>query len=601
MRPYDLLKNMDLADPAYVEEASDRSLLVYRKRRKRTRTVVAACLVLAVLAGGVFTEPAVSAWNLRNTVVSWPSSVLPGASVEPSSGVYVSAEIPTREKMDADQPFTLSVGLGQGASYEYATLSIKAPGFEITDPKGNTVTDRYVRTLMDFGGGDYGMLRGNVNRGCYMGCAYLEDFTFRYVEGEDSVEQGGIHISLTHRGEDSAMGDAVTVYYSVEDGVLKLIDTPPADGGGHAVLEEETHPGDVTLSKEDISVQVSMENVLLTHRMRVDKPRIHAFFPALGEDYTEGRFTAELVYAETARAEDYSLYIAKPNKPTEESAVLSVYSSIPLEAPVGAYDLRITDLETGFVWLFENMVLVVPSALHPNGDGFPAKEDLICKAMAAKPCLKQGEYLVGEDFSIFDISVQHKNGEDRTWNCTAWLTDTPLGYKDKDFVVKESALSSMTPHYYIPVDMPAGYYDLVVRDDFMGHTWVFEDFIEIIEDPDAERFDFYHDINGVLTVSRSSWETYSIFTSVHYRGQNRELVQDESFVPEASLVMQTNHSGWIPSIGLKRIGEPESWTLSGSCKYELEITPDTPCGLYDLVLSYGDCTRVFEGVVEVVP
>jgi hypothetical protein len=38
-----------------------------------------------------------------------------------------------------------------------------------------------------------------------------------------------------------------------------------------------------------------------------------------------------------------------------------------------------------------------------------------------------------------------------------------------------------------------------------------------------------------------------------------------------------------------------------SRQFELTITPDTRCGLYDLILSYEDCTVTFEGVVEVVP
>ena len=38
MKAMDLLKYLDKADPAYIEEASDFSLLLYRKGRKRTRT-----------------------------------------------------------------------------------------------------------------------------------------------------------------------------------------------------------------------------------------------------------------------------------------------------------------------------------------------------------------------------------------------------------------------------------------------------------------------------------------------------------------------------------------------------------------------------------
>ena len=70
MKNEQLLTYMELADPAYVEEASDLGLLLYRKRRKRTRTALAACLILVVLAGVFFTKPALYAWETRNTVTS---------------------------------------------------------------------------------------------------------------------------------------------------------------------------------------------------------------------------------------------------------------------------------------------------------------------------------------------------------------------------------------------------------------------------------------------------------------------------------------------------------------------------------------------------
>ena len=135
MKAIDLLKYLDKADPAYIEEASDYNLLLYRKRRKRTRTALAACLILVVLAGVFLTKPALYAWETRNTVTSWPSASIsfPGFASKPSSSVYVSAEMPDQKRFSADTPFTLSIGLGQVSDYEYATLSVKAYGFEITD------------------------------------------------------------------------------------------------------------------------------------------------------------------------------------------------------------------------------------------------------------------------------------------------------------------------------------------------------------------------------------------------------------------------------------------------------------------------------------
>jgi hypothetical protein len=199
MKAIDLLKYLDKADPAYIEEASDYNLLLYRKRRKRTRTALAACLILVVLAGVFLTKPALYAWETRNTVTSWPSASIsfPGFASKPSSPIYVSAEMPDRKRFSADTPFTLSIGLGQVSDYEYATLSVKAHGFEITDKDGNTVTDRYVRTLSNFNSGDYGMVyRNGKPTSPVTGCQYLEDFTFRFTGSENTTGWGVIEFSL---------------------------------------------------------------------------------------------------------------------------------------------------------------------------------------------------------------------------------------------------------------------------------------------------------------------------------------------------------------------------------------------------------------------
>ncbi len=601
MKPYHLLSYMALADERYVDEASELALARYRKRRKRARFIVAASLALVVLTGVAFAEPAVNAWNLRNTVVSWPSPALTGAQVKPSSGIYVSAEIPTRRKMDAGQPFTLSVGLGQAAAYEYATLVIDAPGFEITDKDGNTAKDRYVRTLTDFNSGDYGMLYNS--RHAIKGCAYVEDFTFRYLGGDG---EGSFDVLLSYLSDNSRSGDHVSLYYTVQAGQIKLTDKRPADGGQHAVLEEvntvelsyedydvkvsatdpvlcrgeswrdkidiginwngesfgqsdifsefliELWPKDTAegrgirlvtpvissfvptgmipadaplgaydlvvtwygsgkerprwvfedfveiveapegadlLTREDLSVSVRMETVLLTPGLYVSKPwvEIEACIKESEEEYDTSLFTAELVWAEGKAGEDYSFFIQRPNLQTENGFLLLLVPRVPTEAPVGSYDLRVTDSKTGLVWLFENMATVVPPALHPEGDRYPPKEDFICEATAAKSRLRQGEYFVGEDFDVFEISVMHKNGEDRTAMCSAELvcslsSDGRVGYS---FSIKASALSSGTTAPCVPVDASPGYYDLVVRDGIHGHTWRFENFMTIIADPAA--------------------------------------------------------------------------------------------------------------------
>ena len=40
---------------------------------------------------------------------------------------------------------------------------------------------------------------------------------------------------------------------------------------------------------------------------------------------------------------------------------------------------------------------------------------------------------------------------------------------------------------------------------------------------------------------------------------------------------------------------------TGSLAHEIRVKPDTPCGLYDLIVRYGGRVQIFEDVVEVVP
>ena len=97
------------------------------------------------------------------------------------------------------------------------------------------------------------------------------------------------------------MGDHVTVYYTILNGVLKLTDKNPVrDGsqnGGQATVlhpEEETEPGTVTLSKEDFSIRVEMPTGALTPGQYLgDKCHITAFYVPTRKDYLTGGFTAD--------------------------------------------------------------------------------------------------------------------------------------------------------------------------------------------------------------------------------------------------------------------------------------------------------------------
>lgn len=611
MKAMDLLKYLDRADPQYIEEASDYSLLLYRKRRKRTRLAVAACLALVVLAGVLLTRPALYAWETRNTVASWREN---GGFVylgddKPSSPVMISAEMPDRKKFTADTPFTLSVGLGQTSDYEYATLSINAEGFEITDKDGNTVTDRYVRTLSDFDSGDFGVLynsRHNVT-----GCAYLEDFTFRYVGSENTTGWGTIKLSLKSRDESSTAGETVTVYYTLQNGVLKLTDKSPVrgdqNGGMGTVLhpEEETESGAVTLAKEDISIRADMPSGALTPWQYLDdKFQITAFHIPSQKDYPTEGFTAELVYAESLREEDYSFFIKRPFERTEEGALILFAPRVPTDAPIGSYDLRITDSETGFVWVFENMVLVLPPDI-------PAYEDFTFETDSLPDPLMQGDYWLSGGWEPFTLTL---NGEDVADTCRAELQyrteDDGVNYS---ITILESMVSSLCPADFVPVDAPVGWYDLVVTHALYGYTWRAEYFIEISENPDAARFGLYHSMGDHLRINGSSEEVCTFIAKVENRGTPITLTvtPGNPIAPEATLVIaySLGGSGELFEIPLLLVStpdfEPYEWTWQTgktvTQTFEIMVTPDTPCGLYDLTLSFGDCTVTFEDVVEVVP
>lgn len=726
MKAMDLLKYLDKADPAYIEEASDFSLLLYRKRRKRTRTALAACLILVALAGVFLTKPALYAWETRNTVTSWPSASIsfPGFASKPSSPLFVSAEMPDRKKFSADTPFTLSVGMGQVGDYEYATISVKAHGFEITDKDGNTVTDRYVRTFSDFNSGDYGMVyRNGKPTSPITGCQYLEDFTFRFVGSENTTGWGVIEFSLQSRTENSSMGDTVTVYYTIQNGVLKLthknpvrdgsqngslgaileetetvpsqaktvdlshegynvtvsvtnpflargeawqekIDiselpllsdfmvalypkdsaeghtirlalpstfssihdfTIPADAplgsydlvvtwyGSYAASEKErpewvfedfvtvTEPGTVTLSKEDISIRVDMPSGVLTPGQFLgDKFHVTAFYIPTQKDYPTDGFTAELIYAESQRVEDFSFVVKKPVElDPNGDFVVALSPRVPHDAPIGSYDLRITDPATGFVWVFEGLALILPPDI-------PAYEDFFFAYDPTHYVLGQGDSWPGGGWEPFFLNL---GDEDVAYQCRATLEyRTEQGGESYSITLMESMLSSYLPPDFVSVDAPAGEYDLVVTHGLYGYTWRVENFLGIMENPGAPRFGFYHDMGKKLTVSRSSGETYTFLAKLENRGDPLTVTADDDpFMPEAKLTM-SGFSGVVPEISLRHESgyqTTQKWTVGTGATmpsvYTILVTPDTPCGLYDLALYYGDCMQVFEDVVEVVP
>jgi hypothetical protein len=172
-------------------------------------------------------------------------------------------------------------------------------------------------------------------------------------------------------------------------------------------------------------------------------------------------------------------------------------------------------------------------------------------------------------------------------------------------------LSSHFPPAFVPTDAPVGWYDLVVTHVMYGYTWRMENFVEILENPEAQRFGLYHDMGKKLTVSRSSSEACTFIATLENRGEPFTVTETggEGFYPKAILTEWKVTGGEPDTIPLLAVtgpytppyGHTVATGQTGSMIYELMLDPDISCGMYTLILSYGDCVRVFEDLVEVVP
>jgi hypothetical protein len=327
---------------------------------------------------------------------------------------------------------------------------------------------------------------------------------------------------------------------------------------------------------------------------------VTAFFIPTQKDYPTDGFTAELVYAETLREEDFSFVIKKPVElDPNGDFVVALSPRVPGDAPIGSYDLRVTDPATGFVWVFEGLALILPPDI-------PAQEDFFFAYDPTNLVLGQGDSLPGGGWDPFFLNL---GDEDVAYQCRATLEyRTEQGGESYSIPLMESAVSSYVPPDFVSVDAPAGKYDLVVTHELYGYTWRVENFLGIMENPGAPRFGFYHDMGKKLTVSRSSGETYTFIAKLENRGDPLTVTADDApFMPEARLTM-SGFSGVVPEISLRHESgyqTTQKWTVGTGVTmpsvYTILVTPDTPCGLYDLALYYGDYMRVFEDVVEVVP
>jgi hypothetical protein len=376
---------------------------------------------------------------------------------------------------------------------------------------------------------------------------------------------------------------------------------------------EELEPG---LHKQDFSVQAALDpSVLYPGMVCADNFHLRVFHIPTQQSYSNDQFTAELIYAETLRKEDFSFPIMNPAYEKPEGSTSSwippyYLTSVPEDAPIGAYDLRVTDLETGFVWVFENMawVLPKPDTTDPDSGAFPPYEDLTCEVTTEKDTFLQGEN-IRDAFAI--TLVQY--GEDVSFFCSAELVYAEDGVEGCTVTVKESPYSSVVSVPYIPENAPVGGYDLVVTDQRYGYTWRFNHIVEIVANPDAPKFGLNTNIEKKLTISRTSEVVYTFVAEVENLGIPITMIvtpQTEP-CPAATLTFAEApaYAGELFEIPLVSVStpvyDPYEWTWQTGATvtriFEIMVTPDTPCGLYDLTLTYEDCIVIFRDAVEIAP
>ena len=125
-----------------------------------------------------------------------------------------------------------------------------------------------------------------------------------------------------------------------------------------------------------------------------------------------------------------------------------------------------------------------------------------------------------------------------------------------------------------------------------GYTWRFGHAVEITENPDAPQYNFYTDIEDVLTVSRTSKTVYCFTAIVENRGSAFTVPSGLQFYPIATLTGADPAANGILCKVVTMSGPMSGETVRtgqmGTCRYELVLTPNTACGLYDLTLSFSN-------------
>ncbi len=216
------------------------------KRGFRTvrRAVILSILVILLILW-VAAKPLEAWWIGRSTATSWPlwSFRLPGTSVKPSVSVYTSITLPEDRSPAIGESFTITVGVGQAASHEEATLYIDAPGFDITDSQGITLSDQYARSIRDFAHERYDMVYRRRGDTIPIACGYTEVFTLCYRgDTADTAQTYGISAGVQTVWTDSSgtEGDAASIFYTLRDNHLRLTTKKPGSGYSPSGVELTT-------------------------------------------------------------------------------------------------------------------------------------------------------------------------------------------------------------------------------------------------------------------------------------------------------------------------------------------------------------------------
>lgn len=225
-------KNHPSRDPA----APDAPVAPGKRPVRRTvwRAVIVALLVILTVFF-LAAKPLEAWWLGRRTATSWPlwSFRLPGTSVPPSVSVYTSITLPEERTPAIGEPFTITVGVGQAAAHKEATLYIDAPGFDITDSQGLTVSDQYARSIKDFDHDRYSMVYDRRGDTTPTACGYTEVFTLCYRgDTVDTAQAYGLSagVQTVWTDKSGTEGDAASIFYTLRDGCLRLTTQKPGSG-----------------------------------------------------------------------------------------------------------------------------------------------------------------------------------------------------------------------------------------------------------------------------------------------------------------------------------------------------------------------------------